>query len=132
MNEIKEERVSLGTAKLAKELGFDVETIQYLNHESGGIETETKSENWNQFVDMTSIPYQTILQRWLREIQNLQVFVYFHLTDLNYFAVITLQNLEGKWESYMAGKSEHKTYEQALEIGLLEALKLLKNSKDEN
>ena len=101
---MKDEIITLETAKLAKKKGFNIPVSDYINPDS--IE-----ENY-------SAPTQSLLQRWLRETHNTHITIRCKRTDLS---------LDGFW--YVINSLESKmfnTYEQALEEGLYEALKLIK------
>ena len=102
---MKEELISFKTAKLAKEKGFNNNFI------IGNV------YNTN--------PTQNLLQKWLREVHGTIVQVECNFWD----------KIEG-WNTYsttifykthdIATKSFYKTYEEALELGLQEALKIIK------
>ena len=82
-------------------------------------------------------PTQSLLQRWLREIHNFEVLIYCNASgwiwDIN--RAYSKNNLSGgtgiKWseESGPNGAGQWETYEEALEQGLVEALKLIKDEE---
>ncbi len=91
-----EELISFETAKLAKEKGFN---------------------------EQCSAPTQSLLQKWLREVHNIHVNVSYGLTftfkingDLKGNDYVDYSNIEEYWS---------RTYEEALEKGLIEGLKLI-------
>ena len=88
--------------------------IVYGNHRNA--ETEDADAEWTT----CSAPTQAGLQRWLREIHNIQVYAYSH-TKVNgkwihYIAVVDVVSLND------ARDEEFETYEEALEVGLHYAL----------
>lgn len=144
---MKEQLVSLEAAKFAKEVGFNILCFDYVdvhgeeNSVMGfiGDNFEEKYEYAKEFIDYY-LPTQSLLQRWLREVHNIRVFVTFETIDNSETAWIwniTKDNLEGKgrkkdtWDFYDTYNSFSKMswfniYEQALEVGLFEALRLIK------
>lgn len=117
-----EELISYETAKLAKEKGFTENTCDYFSKEVENNRTFSDAYNLpnyhNSYDDRFSAPTQSLLQKWLREVHNIDVRVankyrYYHLVkDQQYF-----------------DRTTYDTYEQALEAGLLEALKLIKTNE---
>tara|TARA_R110002012_G_C11328222_1_gene576686 strand:- start:196 stop:495 length:300 start_codon:yes stop_codon:yes gene_type:complete len=99
---MKEQLISFETAKLAKEKGFNWPCLCY-RQKSAVIGDETilevmegeKYYDWNSYpqVPFYSMPTQSLLQKWLREVYNVHI----------------------------------QIYEEALEKGLFEALKLINN-----
>lgn len=140
---INDQLISFETAKLAKEKGFNIPTRGFI---------EPKYHDTLEFIDDTCLyvydgyspikehhqileegwylaPTQSLLQRWLREVHNINV-------ESNY-----LPNIQKYGCLYipMTGKAKrsdikfvHKfyydTYEEALEIGLYQALLFVKKS----
>lgn len=120
---IEEQYVSFETAKLAKEKGFDIPTRYGFSERRSLVRVDT-SDNWNQDKELYSRPTQSLLARWLREVHNMCVEVYstgygfiwcICDTDSGSFSNETGSNDAGAWD----------TYEDAMEDGLQEALKLL-------
>jgi len=156
---MKDEIITLETAKLAKEKGFNIPVSNYINpngvfdcvkpttynddgdnhydiDQLGGtilqdynnikidiseIETWGCYFNENGIEENYSAPTQSLLQRWLREQHGLHIHLYFIDNVLGYQAIITdtVSNIE-LFESKC-----FVPYEQALEEGLCEALKLI-------
>lgn len=127
-----EELVTLDTAKLLKEKGFkeDVFTFYEVDCVEGDMilsETYDESENFNEKKDCLSAPSQSIAQKWLRETKNIHICVYNCACGYGYeiskadngthiiSSVYEGPNDGGKWD----------VYEDALEAGLQEALKLI-------
>jgi hypothetical protein len=145
---MKDELISFSTAKLAKEKGFDIPTINCYNVDNrllefipvikGGIKDavlhggDILFDDWNNNgKESKSAPTQSLLQKWLREKHKINV-------ESNY-----LPNIPGyrclfvpmtdkisakekyKLFSKYYGTINYDTYEEALEAGLQEALKLI-------
>ena len=127
--------ISLETAKLASEKGFNIKTQNsynlYIHNDKGPfyrLESNPMypKQNHNQFSNSRfSAPTQSLLQKWLREKHRLFVYViprfdgfdhaqYFCNYEVYYPGDVESRDVEGDG-SY--------TYEEALENGLQEALK---------
>ena len=127
---MKDELISIETAKLAKEKGFKesvktsyYETIQHtIDMGRGGdctfpYQAPRILEGYSKDEHTTLIalaPTQSLLQKWLRKKH-----------DINVYCVCRV----GRWEYWIDKISplsqEPTTYEKALEKGLLEALKFI-------
>jgi hypothetical protein len=151
MKTFEDTKISLATAKLAKEKKFDAivkgSITEYLNTkidreypEGGGPFGWKKGElegddgyfrNFDEGADysnknfiMYARPTQSVLQRWLREVHNIQVYCYSHTKNGN-----------GVYRDYVvrvnetpindARDEEFQTYEEAMEIGLQHALEMI-------
>ncbi len=75
----------------------------------------------DEWINLDSIPTQSLLQRWLREKHNIKL------------AILFRENISSgieSWDWLIKGTEvvyrQYKTYELALEAGLLEGLKLIK------
>lgn len=121
-----EELVTLGTAKLLKDKGFNEYCKDIINHK--GIMMETIFRTSKDLPKLFySCPTQSIAQKWLRETQNIHICVYNCACGYGYeiskadngthiaSSVYEGPNDGGKWD----------VYEDALEAGLQEALKLI-------
>lgn len=141
-------------AKLAKEKSFEIKTSCYYRsdeklivnfHESFSereyhFDANDFKENWNRkgwVIDKSggscfgceldelnyfisySAPTQSLLQKWLREVHKLDVLVVKHRDS--FYHVYCFQH------DMNTENNNYTTYEEALEIGLQEALKLIKN-----
>ena len=86
------------------------------------------------YLETFSAPTQSLLQRWLREVHNIYVESYHDLTSdgtkIQFYTSWGFlqqkdkngnQNVNGWYDEY----NDWETYEEALEIGLQEALKLI-------
>jgi hypothetical protein len=133
---MKEQLVEFETAKLAKEVGFNEfcyslyqdeqcllkdcfeynPSFKYYNSEY-----KSSSDNPEWFLaNACSAPTQSLLQKWLREIHGIEVFTKSEYKDTKKIGFYYGGDLE-------YSKPTYKTYEEALEKGLIEALKLIKN-----
>ena len=111
---MKDEIISFETAKILEKKNFDVAVrFFYINSktldcEYDGIKT----------VGKTSAPTQSLLQRWLREKHNINLFIGKQLSATWVWTI---------WGEKASGHLDvYYTYEGALEEGLQEALKLIK------
>ena len=148
---MEEQLISFDTAKLAKEKGFNIPTISYYSpkgrsEESEGYMTERlECSNWNDGQGSypthakdveCSAPTQSLLQKWLREVHNIEVLI----SRIPPEAVLADKN-KGKnilknYNCYIWNLNSNPRiannstfldiYEEALEIGIFQALKLIK------
>lgn len=124
--------VTLETAKLLKEKGFkeDVFTFYEVDCVEGDMilsETYDESENFNEKNDCLSAPTQSLAQKWLRETKNIHICVYncacgygYELSKADNGTHITSSVYEGTNDG-----GEWDIYEEALEAGIKECLKLI-------
>jgi len=127
---MEDELIAFETAKIAKEKGFNESTSSYYHPTYGfcdgeGKELDTYNDaSWAE--GYYSAPTQSLLQRWLREVHGLELYTQTSVGKAYHiYAILTT----GKY-GWLDGKSHpinkhFDTYEQALEAGLLEALKLI-------
>lgn len=114
--------INFETAKLAKEKKFNT-IINYYYDSFGDICSSNIKVNWNDSKELlTSAPTQSLLQKWLREVHNLHITIYSQSQESWMFRV-TKQG-----QSLVDGLygEDYENYEEALEDGLQEALKLIK------
>jgi len=125
-----DELISFETAKLAKEKGFD-EKVYREYDKSGYLRCTSKSADvvlgpYDELLKSTEYPAptQSLLQKWLREEHKLQI-------AINYCGD-TYPTVEEDYDAYYPSVRNFingnivETYEEALEQGLQEALKLIK------
>ena len=130
--------ITIDTAKLAKEVGFNVGCTKLHGEVDGYIGIHTfdnynKQNNENQF----SAPTQSLLQKWLRETHKIIVCVnpmgdedeypvyYANVwTDYKSGMEIGMQELQSNYQIIT-----FKDYEVALEDGLQKGLNILKQRK---
>ena len=115
--------VSLETAKLAKKLGFDEICSYGYNQVTDGL---INMNNLNSEDILTSAPTQSLLQKWLRETHKIRVFVEQSVQGIFKYTIHkwNYDNSVGKWQR-ISHPNSYNTYEEALEAGLQEALKLI-------
>jgi len=113
-----EEKIKFETAKLAKEKGFDWEVTEGFTKD-GRIFICSKSSGF--FPKECRRPTQSLLQKWLREVHNIHVFATLFSYPNEYDSCIYIKDKEP------IIKGINFTYEEALETGLQEALKLILN-----
>ena len=124
-----EELVTLETAKMLKEKGFkeDVFTFYELDCIEGDMilsETYDYSDNFNKKDDCFSAPSQSLVQKWLRQEKNLHIEISYMYGNYWIYDILTIP------EHDLVGLSDrpiirYETYEEALEAGIFEALKLI-------
>jgi hypothetical protein len=134
---MEEQLITFDTAKIAKEKGFDLEFCNVGWHGDFG---DLKGDSYpflgtysfyksmycnNKDEHQIQRPTQSLLQKWLREVH--EIYVYSE-HDFNPKGNGILYHTN--WYRVGGGYSENeefKTYEEALEVGLQEALKLIKD-----
>jgi hypothetical protein len=126
---MQEQRITFNTAKLAKEKEFDVLCEHSFSEHDSGIQDNNQNgfRNWNkEYKNSYSRPTQTLLQKWLREVYNTHLMVepYYNEQKL---LVYGFDLITERTEEETIVEKGFKTYEEALEVGLHEALKLIKN-----
>lgn len=133
---IEEKLITFDTAKLAKEKQFNVPVIychEWTKNEVRICKNEWEkgiTVNWNSHtgeengycVIFYSAPTQSLLQRWLREVHNIHIWIEYY-TDLKVYDYRLVSSLIE--EDTNNDEDVFETHEEALEIGLQEALKLL-------
>lgn len=130
--------IGFEVAKLAKEKGFDEDTYECYSKDKYLIDCSS-DEHVSFKYDLKcrapencySAPTQSLLQRWLREEHGLIIsivptFTYALTTNVGYYAHIEKVNKETNSLNYLYLDIYFSaTYEESLERGLLEALKLI-------
>lgn len=130
-----EEFVTLETAKLLKEKGFkeDVFTFYEADCVEGDFELfeSYEAENFNARADNFSAPTQSIALKWLREIKGVYVWVE-PVIGKRWkvsFCDFNVPTEDSDWMENEINKGNgypvYDTYEKALEVGILETLKLI-------
>ena len=112
---MEDTRIKFETAKLAKEKGFN-EILSYHYDKTGIIQNVTTN---NEKLDYGySAPTQSLLAKWLREEHNIHLIAYKNINIDGYdWCFITTDGI--------TNINSYKTYEEAYEIGLQEALKVI-------
>ena len=137
---MKEELITFETAKLAKEKGFDISAYKlracYSSDGSYVIDGELKQGIIGELINPDIVyqekhitaPTQSLLQKWLRDIHNIGVFVtkppsYLVEYEAQIVKLPVGHSLVNVWQDNSEIKGSY--YEEALEKGLQEALKLI-------
>ena len=126
---MEDTRINFETAKLAKEKGFPQEPnrrkVPYYNYKGefkGDVTDFLRKylrEEDTSDVESVSAPTQSLLAKWLREKHNIHLIAYKNINIDGYdWCYITTDGI--------TNINSYKTYEEAYEIGLQEALKLIK------
>jgi len=121
---MREERINFETAKLARERGFNIPCqAEYFSKVKSEYSITISTQNWNSdlYPNCYSAPTQSLLQKWLREEHNLKIGVNTPFNGSKDYQVSFPVNKIDWYNS-----DYYRTYEQALEKGLQEALKLIK------
>ena len=119
---MNEQLISFETAKLAKEKGFFNGGIFYFFKNNGELTYKDRSDKFVSY-DI-SAPTQSLLQKWLREKHKIIVSINI-LADLSYYCLIIDINENKLNLSNQSKNIGFIIYEDALEDGLFEALKLI-------
>ena len=117
---MKEQLIKFETAKLAKEKGFDWEVIDGFTLEGKPIPFANFGYyNWNEEIRDISQSTQSLLQKWLREIHDIHLLNSFQF-EQHVFRVVTNIAFSNPINTH-----RYSSYEEALEIALKIALKLI-------
>lgn len=113
-----EQLIIFETAKLAKEKGFNIFTGKaWIEKEEQELFFTSAYTGVTNGIDYHA-PTQSLLQRWLREVHEIDVNVLPYNKNKKYYEVwVEKSNIT--WSNF-------STYEEALEVGLYESLKLIK------
>ena len=125
---MEDTRITFETAKLSKEKGFPQEPnrrkVPYYNYKGefkGDVTDFLRKylrEEDTSDVESVSAPTQSMLAKWLREKHNIHLIAYKNINIDGYdWCFITTDGI--------TNINSYKTYEEAYEIGLQEALKLI-------
>ena len=136
---MKDELISFKTAKLAKEKGFNWKCLFYYGDcrtpidpilvdpdgqfGRGYILENYNSKEWSY--NKWSAPTQSLLQKWLRDTQNVSVETYISYQGWEVHVATIKANLFVT-KIFISEKQNFNSYEEALEKGLQKALKLIK------
>ena len=132
---MEDTRITFETAKLAKEKGFTQEPnrrkVPYYNYkgEFNGDVTDflrkyLREEDTSD-VESVSAPTQSLLAKWLREEHNLHITINVGLPHNRFIMYYSNVIKFGKHHKSKFKSEFYKTYEEAYEIVLQEALKLI-------
>jgi len=130
---MKDKLIDIETAKLAREKGF-TEHCDYLYFKTGEL---SQIGNYNnievEMFESYSAPTQSLLAKWLREEQNLEISIEkligggTGLSHVYSWNVYRVSDSEGIPSFDIPGDYVYDSYEQALEKALLKALELIEN-----
>ena len=124
MSKIEESYVGFNTARMLKEAGFDAPCL--CCYTSDGEKEETRVPLNHNFGLDYSRPTQALAARWLREVHHYAVCVWYSAEHEKWFyAHGNLDNMMFD-EEYSISDFIYDSYEQALEAGLQEVIKLIK------
>lgn len=119
-----EEIVTLETAKLAKEKGFPNDNSwAFARFYSKGCDGEFKITPNSNHIDDCYAPTQSLLQRWLREVHDIYISIEWFWKS-EYRVRINDSGIIDHEDEF---NYENHTYEEALEKGLQEGLRLIKD-----
>jgi len=151
---MKEKLITFDTAKLAKEKGFNLKTPKYYTTENphsyhkdlegvcilGLMHNNTLYQPQEEIDEKTGIPMyrlnpaivyaptQSLLQKWLREKHSIAILVNFNDNTTFEFHYFIHTNISISYSNRICClPTRYKTYEEALENGLVEALKQIEN-----
>lgn len=129
-----EELITFETAKLAKEKGFELDKYLSIDDENPkNLNSNYNPRNYQPwYFDLT----QSLLQKWLREIHNVEVLISRIPPEAVLASKNSGKNILKNYNCYIwsfnnnpriaNNGSFQDIYEEALEIGLQEGLKLIK------
>lgn len=124
---MKDQIISLELAKLAKENGFDELCGSQFYLDNDLMETGDRhyTKNSRLAKSCTSAPTQSLLQKWLREVHDIHVYAFKYYGKYNWKVDDSSSTL-----GFSKENSYKETYEEALEAGLIFAIKsYLKNEE---
>lgn len=116
---IEESFVSFDTAKLLKEVGFNVPCEKWYG-ESGFF----MSGNYKE----CKCPTQALAARWLRDVHGIHIFSNYFFEDGTWFYVIVDLKESDEVRAIPPDIRSYQSNEEALEAGLQEAIKLIKSN----
>ena len=123
---MKEPLIEFKSAKLAKEKGFNWPTDNYYMG-SGNAFSLSHSEDHNNpeiTKEKYSRPTQSLLQKWIREVHNIEIFTkWFNRDNESGYFTMVFYKLDG---TLFHTTDKLKSFEMSLEIGLMEALNCIK------
>ena len=130
---IEEQFVSFDTARMLKEAGFEANLkTMYVEEEKDEWafwDSGAKRSDYNYFDDTIACPTQALAARWLREKHRIVVDVTFipPSVDGDEWQYFIGEMDDMVWEGdFESSDRKYSTYEEALEAGLQEAIKLIK------
>jgi hypothetical protein len=134
---MKEQIISLETAKLAKNCGLEGNSNIYYTNDCDELLRGVWEVNITKDLkEYYLAPTQSLLQKWLREEHNcyIEITYDFYTTGVNFnyqvwfYSPIDIECVSDKSTGMYGDNAEYQTYEQALEYGLKHALKLIEQN----
>ena len=130
---MQEEIISVKTAKLAAKKGFNVPCFYSVDGDNNVFELELDfigngyTETVLELLDDGEYlaPTQSLLQKWLREEHNLYVMPIFNQGLSEQINCKIFKKAEGDLSECLGAYKGFSSYEEALEVGLFETLRLL-------
>ena len=120
---MQEQLISFETAKLAKKKEFNEICQYYYEILDKPITLQKMSCSNAEGYKQPTAPTQSLLAKWLREMHKIIVLVDYEGIDGYYYKFYSYKEAN---QNYDASDKNYNTYEEAYEIGLQEALKLIK------
>jgi hypothetical protein len=120
----KEEKITHETAKLAKEMGFNVGNDESESYNKDGSVTSAGRQNYHEICYR---PTQSLLQKWIREKYKIDTGLYYWDNDSYSYK---LGKIVDKKMKHLTKNIFVGSYEETLEVALEVALELIKTSKD--
>lgn len=136
---MEDQLINFKTAQLAKEKGFNINTLNFYDSNSSytGYVLKEKTihtpDSYYHHRDCFMAPTQSLLQKWLREVHqaHIDIIPEFYHTGINYnwcvrfYSVMEADCMDSRSTGLYGDNGEYPTYELALEAGLQKALKLI-------
>ncbi len=110
---MKEELITFETAKIAKEKS-------YKNYNCKKYDQDGNEPISGYVFESISAPTQSLLQKWLREVHCLELIISSNLIGYGYIIY------DRKNHKNITNTDVYQKYEETLEVGLQEGLKLIK------
>lgn len=132
---MKEQYVSLETAKMLKEIGFMADiTSRYVKEEPDDVDwclyyDGIRGFNYNVYPDTVVCPTQALAARWLREKYNYHVFSHYSFISEKFQYMI--QNIDIRHYDNAISCGLYSSPEEAMEAGLQKTIKMIKGELHE-
>lgn len=139
---MQEQLISFETAKLAKEKEFDLPCLYFYPEWESDVlsvydmgeglftndmkQTDYDGDRSHGFGDITLVPTQSLLQKWLRDKHDIFVELEGLISDREIVYAIDIWYIKENHYYVKPFKTRYDSYESALESALQEALKLIK------
>jgi len=129
---MKEQLITFETAKLAKEKGFDYFQVMFYHENAGGKSLNETSGathiNFREHKKSYHAPTQSLLQKWVNKNYKFQLHCIPNETDDEGWHYVLYDYITARPQNYHHKNTVsdyYNSYEEALEAGLQEALKLI-------